>query len=257
MMKGALRPLRGLLDVVLPPRCMACGALVSAPGLFCPDCWASLGFLDGPACVQCGLPFESPADGHAEGHNNTADGGLKCGACLADPPAFARARAVWRYDGAARATIVAFKHGDRPEQARHLAPALARAVAGLLDVADLVVVPVPLHRGRIWRRGYNQAALLARALARLVRRPVVLDALLRVRATPPQQGLDRAARRANVRRAFAVNPSRTVHVRGRTVLLVDDVMTTGATLDACATALLKAGAREVRVATLARVVLAA
>ena len=188
-MRGALRPLRGLLDVVLPPRCMACGALVSAPGLFCSECWASLGFLDGPACVQCGLPFESPSQGHAEGDGSPEDGGLKCGACLANPPAFARARAVWRYDGAARAAIVAFKHGDRPEQARHLAPALARAVAGLLDVPDLMVVPVPLHPVRIWRRGYNQAALLARALARLVRRPVVLDALLRLRATRHSRGL--------------------------------------------------------------------
>ena len=175
-----------------------------------------------------------------------------CGACAARAPAFDRARAVFRYDAASRGLILRFKHGDRTGSAPHFARWLARAGAELLEDAD-VLVPVPLHRWRLFARRYNQAALLARALGRLAHRPVLPDALRRLRPTAPLGGKSAVERAAELAGAFAVRASRAGRIAGRRVLLIDDVLTSGATAHACADALLAAGASSVDVLAAARV----
>jgi ComF family protein len=243
--RAALRAARGAaLDLLLPPRCLGCGALVDQTGALCPTCWSGLSFIAAPQCDRCGLPFAFAVAERA-----------RCAACLADPPPFARARAVLVYDDASRRLILGFKHADRTEAAPAFGRWLARAGAPLLADADLVA-PVPLHRWRLFRRRYNQAALLAHAVGRVAQRPVVADLIVRRRATPTQGGRGRRGRVRNVSGAFALAPRRAAQARGRRVLLIDDVHTTGATLAECARVLLRAGAAAVDVLTLARVTLA-
>ncbi len=232
------------LDLLLPPRCLACGVMVEKNGLLCPTCWSRLGFIAPPLCDSCGLPF---AFAVAER--------TRCAACVAEPPPFDRARAALVYDDASRRLILGFKHADRTEAAPAFARWLARAGAPLLDDAE-VIVPVPLHRWRLLRRRYNQAALLAVAVGRLARRPVIPDLLVRRRSTPSQGGLGRKGRARNVAGAFALRPGRADRIRGRRVLLIDDVHTTGATVGECVRALRRSGAAAVDVLTLARVTLA-
>jgi ComF family protein len=172
---------------------------------------------------------------------------------LANPPAYGRARAVMRYDDNSRRLILAFKHADRLDMGPSLAAWSARAGAELLESADLIA-PVPLHRFRLWRRRYNQAAVLAMALSNVAGRPVLIDLLRRVRSTPSQAGLSASQRRRNVQGAFAVRASRAAGLKAKRVLLIDDVMTTGATVESCARALLAAGAAQVDILTIARVV---
>ena len=230
----------GAVDVVLPPSCLLCGAPVGDSGALCPDCWNRVSFIGRPCCARCGLPFDIEAAPDAV-----------CGDCARTPPAYDRARAAFRYEGAGRELILAFKMADRSWVAPRLAAWLHRAAAPLLPDADLVV-PVPLHRWRLLARRFNQAAVLAGLLARETEALAAPDLLVRTRRTPPQTRLSRAARRRNVRGAFAVRPSRAHLVAERSVLLVDDVLTTGATVSACARALRKAGCVRVDVATLAR-----
>ncbi|NNG02674.1 MAG: ComF family protein [Inquilinus sp.] len=233
---------RAGLDAVLPPRCLSCGAVVGGDGALCPPCWTRLAFVGPPHCVCCGLPF--PYDAGEE---------LRCGACIRRRPAFDRARAALVYDGASRPLLLGFKHGDETHAAAPFARWMAGAAGSLLTGADLLV-PVPLHRWRLFRRRYNQAALLAHALGRGAGRPVATDLLIRRRRTPSQGGLGRVGRAANVRGAFAVPQAVRARIAGRRLLLVDDVMTTGATVEACARALRRAGAAHVDVIVLARVV---
>jgi len=239
---------RTLLDLVLPPRCLRCGALVAESGALCGDCFSAATFITAPLCARCGAPFGDAwddTDGVAGNH------ALVCRVCRRHPPAYNRARAVLVYDDHSRALLLAFKHGDRTDAAGPLGAWMARAGAPLLATTDLIV-PVPLHRWRLWRRRYNQAALLARALAQASGRPWNPMALARPRATPSQGGRGRADRKTNVRGAFHVTcPER---VSGQRVLLVDDVLTTGATVEECARVLRRAGASTVDVLTLARVV---
>jgi ComF family protein len=245
-MSGAVELLRGLprlaLNAVLPPRCLACGALVEETGALCAPCWSAVEFLAPPFCACCGLPFEFDLGPEA-----------LCGACAGAPPPFARARAVMRYTEASRRLVLGFKHGDRTEGAPAFGGWLARAGAELIAEADLIA-PVPLHRWRLLARRYNQAALLAHALGRASGLPVVSDLLLRRRFTPSQARMSPDARRRNVAGAFAVKPARAARLAGARVLLIDDVMTTGATVSACARTLRRGRAAAVSVLVLARVV---
>ena len=231
-----------LLDLVLPPLCLSCRKPVARQGGLCADCWGALHFLTDPACLRCGQPF---AEQRQEG--------LVCGACLADPPPFDRARAAFRYDDASKGLVLSFKHADRPGLARYLAPWMARAAGPMLADADLIV-PVPLHRWRLLHRRYNQAALLAMALAKRSGVPCMPDLLRRARRTPPQGTLGRDARARNVKGAIRLGKA-IDFVKEKRILLVDDVLTTGATLGECVRSLREAGAARVDVVTLARVVL--
>jgi len=240
--------LQRVLDLVLPPRCLGCGDLVEVQGTLCAPCWSAITFVSEPLCRRCGQPFAFDSEENAA-HAGAA--GYDCGACLAEPPVFGRARAVMRYDDASRPLLLGFKHGDRTEAAGPFAAWMARSGAELLAEAELVA-PVPLHWRRLIARRYNQAALLSQALARRGGLTAVPDLLRRRRATPSQGRLSRAERQRNVAGAFAVNPAREELLAGRRLLLVDDVMTTGATVSACARAALKAGAAGVDVLVLAR-----
>ena len=238
---GLKRAGRAVLDLVYPPLCIGCRAAVAEPGALCAACWQNIRFLDGPVCAVCGLPFEFDPGGDT-----------LCAGCHARPPAFDRARAIMRYDEASRGPILALKHGDRLDLSPAFARWLDRGGRALLDEADLLV-PVPLHPGRLWRRRYNQSAELARAVGRLSGKPCDVLALVRSRATPSQGAMRSAkARRRNMLGAFRVRHKSAIAARN--VLLVDDVLTTGATADACARALKRAGAAKVLVLALARVV---
>jgi len=228
------------LNALLPPRCLSCGGAVDRQGGLCPACWTALTFIAPPACVCCGLPFAYAV----EGEN-------LCGACVAAPPRYARARSVVVYDDASRPLVLGFKHGDRTHAAKPFGVWLARAGADLLTDADLLA-PVPLHRWRLFTRRYNQAALLAQETGRQAGVAVVPDLLVRRRRTRSQGGLDRNGRQRNVAGAFTLR--REGSVAGKRVVLVDDVLTTGATVGECAKVLLRAGAARVDVLTLARVV---
>ncbi len=231
-----------MLDALLPPQCLSCGAIVEGPGLLCPTCWDGMVFLSPPYCGACGLPFEyDPGEG------------VLCGACCRQRPVYQRARAVMAYDAHSRRLVLAFKHGDRTDAAPAFGRWLMRAGSDLIADADLVA-PVPLHWTRLFTRRFNQAALLAQALRRHGGPPVALDLLIRRRRTPSQGGLGPAPRRRNVRGAFALRSSLAREIKGKRVLLIDDVLTTGATVSACARTLLKSGAGAVDVLTLARVI---
>jgi len=231
---------RGVLDLIFPPRTLDGAAAQGAGGLSA-EAWSKIAFIDGPVCDGCGLPFEFDQGP-----------GVRCAACTARPRAFDRARAACLYDETSREPILMLKHGDRTELAPLLARWLSRAAHDLLAEAE-VIAPVPLHRGRLLRRKFNQAAEIARPLARLRGVAYRPDALVRVRATESQGGKSGGGRRRNVAAAFAVPASRAAQVAGRRVLLVDDVLTTGATLEGCARALKAAGAARVDVAVVARV----
>jgi ComF family protein len=231
---------RGLVDLLFPRLCMSCRMPVSAQGL-CAACWSGIAFLDGPGCSCCGLPFAV----ELEGENF-------CAACIARKPAFDTARAILAYDDKSRGAILALKHADRLDLVPGFARWLGRTGRASLSDCDLIV-PVPLHRWRLWQRRYNQSAELARWLAAnsgLAADPFVL---VRSRSTPSQGAMASAkARRRNVQRAFRVpDPAR---VAGKRILLLDDVLTTGATAESCARALKRAGATRVHVLALARVV---
>lgn len=230
-------PVRAVIDAVLPPRCPGCGSIVDGDDRFCAGCFGELQFLGPPQCACCGVPL--PHDG---------DAAAQCGACLAEPPPFATARAPLAYGRPARQVVLALKHGRRLHLARLMARAMLRVAGPLPD--DAVIVPVPSHRWRLWQRGFNQAAEIARHLARQSGRPLLVDALERRKPTASTKGLTRKQRAANVAGAFQV--ARKADVQGRAVVLVDDVMTTGATVAACAKQLRRAGARHVAVLTYTR-----
>jgi ComF family protein len=240
---GALRkPFRRLLDVALPPLCPACREPVGDAGGLCAGCWGKLGFITRPYCERLGIPFAyDPGPG------------ILSMQAIADPPAYARARAVVRYDDVARALVHALKYGDRLDLAPTLGRWMASAGHELLAEAD-ALVPVPLHWRRLWARRFNQSAALATAISQVSAVPVAATALKRVKATRQQVGLSRTERAQNVQGAFRVPPAARAEVAGRRLVLVDDVLTSGATLDACARALLGRGAAQVDVLVFARVV---
>ncbi len=235
-----------ILDILLPARCISCAALVAENGTVCSVCWNKLTFITDPVCRMCGLPFDFKIEGEA-----------LCGACTARPPKFTRARAALCYDEHTHPLITHFKYHDRLHYKNLLATWMLQAGEALLKQADMLV-PVPLHRIRLFQRRYNQSAILAYALQNMWRArsgmtlPVRTDILIRSKHTPPQATLTRIQRRKNVRGAFITSPAKKHMLENKRILLIDDVMTTHATADACAAALRRAGAEEVMVLTLAR-----
>ena len=234
--------LRFALDFALPPLCPACRGVVGHTGGLCAVCWSKLSFIARPYCERLGTPF-----GYDPGP------GVLSTEAVTDPPAFGRARAAVRYDDIASALVHALKYGDRLDLAPTMGRWMAQAGRELTEGAD-ALVPVPLHWRRLWARRFNQAATLARATSQASGVPVLDDALKRVRATPQQVGLNRADRSTNMQGAFAVPEARQAAVAGRRLVLVDDVLTSGATVDTCTRALLRAGAAAVDVLVFARVV---
>jgi len=235
----ALRPLlSSALDLIFPPQLLDGGEGAQSIGLSALG-WSKVAFIEPPLCDGCGVPFEY-------------DIRSRCAACLARPRAFDRARAACLYDEASRDLILQFKHADRTDLAPLFRAWISRAAPDLLADAD-AVVPVPLHRGRLFRRRYNQAAEIARPLARRHGLAYLPDVLQRTRAGESQGGKSGSARRRNVAGLFAVPESRRAKVEGRRILVIDDVMTTGATGEACARALRAAGACTVDFAVIARV----
>lgn len=229
------------LDLLLPPRCVACEEPVLRQGMLCGSCFGAMTFITAPFCDQCGLPFASDAQAS-----------VRCESCVGNSLAFGKSRAGFVYDDGVKRLLLPLKHGDRPTLARALAPHLARAGADLLAQSPLLV-PVPLHRLRLLRRRYNQAALLAQSVGRITGCPVIPDLLRRVRATQSLDDRSPEERRAILAGAIVVRRRRLAALAGRRVVLIDDVMTTGATADACATALMEAGAARVDVLIVARV----
>lgn len=230
-----------VLDIALPTLCVACREPVSGEGV-CAACWAKLSFIAPPLCERLGIPFVyDPGPG------------ILSMEAIAAPPAYHRARAAVRYDDVARSLVHGLKYQDRTDLAPTLGRWMARAGKDVLDGAD-IIVPVPLHWRRGWSRRYNQSGALAGVIGQACGLPVNGTALKRVRSTQQQVGLSRTERARNVQGAFAVATERKSDIRDRRVVLVDDVLTSGATVDACARALLRAKASSVDVLVFARVV---
>lgn len=226
-----------LVDFALPPRCGGCGDIIDEVDGFCAPCWSSIEWLGNAGCTRCGIPLEG------------TDAEL-CGRCIAAPSPLDRMRAAVAYGDLSRLIALKLKYGRKVALARTMARFMAplRADAGL----PALIVPVPLHRRRLWSRGFNQSALVARDLARRWEIPVAPRLLRRTRSTPPLKGLNYQQRRRTVAGAFAVDPA--ARLDGRAVILIDDVMTSGATAEACALSLRKAGAARIELISWARVV---
>ena len=232
--------LRAALDLALPRLCAVCREPVESEGL-CPACWSKLSFISRPYCERLGIPFVyDPGPG------------ILSMEAIADPPAYQRARAAVRFDEISRALVHALKYGDRLDLAPMMGRWLTQAGRELLAEAD-ALVPVPLHWRRHWARRFNQSAILAAAVAKGSGVPIAADALRRVKPTTQQVGLSRTQRAANIQGAFRVPPNGKAEVVGRRLVLIDDVLTSGATVEGCAKALLRAGARNVDVLVFARV----
>ena len=234
-----LQALAPLIDAVYPPRCPLCAGMLAGEQGLCAACWRDLAFPGEPACALCSLPLRA----------GRVNDGL-CQPCEQEAPLHQGVMAATVYNRASRQLVLAFKHGGRIA----LAPMLARLMAARLSVGGegWRIVPVPLHRWRLWQRGYNQSALLAGELARLTGGELLVDGLIRHRRTPPLATLGRQERAAVMAGAIALHPRRAERVKGARILLVDDVLTSGATTNACLAALQAAGAREVRIACFAR-----
>tara|TARA_E500000305_G_scaffold100882_1_gene94127 strand:+ start:73 stop:813 length:741 start_codon:yes stop_codon:yes gene_type:complete len=239
--RPALHLGRRLFDLVLPPRCKKCGALVTDDDGLCAECWSGLSFLGPPWCTCCGLPFDYDVGA-----------GAVCGACVAAPPVFSTARSALAYDDASRELILRFKHGGDETLSRLFARWMMLVGEGLMEEPSLIV-PVPLHPWRRIRRRFNQSALLAADLARLTGLQSDPLSLIRVKRTPSQGGLGKAARKVNVQGAFTIDPDRRTRIVGQSILLIDDVWTSGATAEACIRACRKAGSGPVSLLTVARV----
>ena len=233
------RGAQAFLDLGIPPLCPLCREEVLEDFTLCPNCWEKISFVAHPLCDTCGRSLDlSPTPLST------------CGACLKDPPPFSKTRAAFHYAPYSKTLILRFKHGD----ATHLAPLLAQWMARDTSYFEGIegIIPVPLHWRRLWKRGFNQSLLLARSLSDLTQKPLWTGILRRHRATPSQGLLPRARRMDNVKGAFSVAEKQSQRIHGKSLLLVDDVMASGATLKACTKALLTAGAKEVRVSVACR-----
>ncbi|MHA1540369.1 MAG: ComF family protein [Alphaproteobacteria bacterium] len=234
--------LNRFVDMLLPPRCFSCGTFVVEHHSVCGECFEKIHFIAAPLCEICGLPFSYDVEDETI-----------CGACAQKRPLFEKGRSIVRYDDGSKKIILSFKHGDVVD----LVPAFVGWIVGhqkefVMD-ADLLV-PVPIHRWRLLKRRYNQAALVSNALGRRLEKESFPDLMRRIKNTPPQEHKSIISREDNVRGAFVVHSKYLETVRGKRILLIDDVFTTGATITSCTKVLLKAGASSVSVLTLARVV---
>jgi ComF family protein len=227
---------RAILDFALPPRCAACGTIVGELHSFCSDCWTKVEFLGNGGCASCGLPLQATEQ-------------ESCARCLAQPPRIARTRAAVAYDDISRSLAIRLKYGRKVAVARMMARYMAPLVSA---EGERLLVPVPLHRTRLWSRGFNQSSLVARELSRRLNVPEDAMMLRRVRRTPPLKGMSPLQRRKAVSGAFQVRDK--AAVAGKTIILVDDVLTTGSTAEACARVLGRAGAARVELVSWARVV---
>ena len=228
-----------ILDFALPERCPSCGVISTDGSNFCLDCWLKLRFLNRPWCAACALPFDF----------EQAEGAV-CGQCLAQPPLHDGIRAAVAYDQTSRRIALRLKYGGKIGLAKLVARQLVRHLPE--DRSDIIVVPVPLHWSRLWSRSFNQSALIAQELARLGGMEYSPDLLLRTKRTPSLRGLSSKDRRKTVGKAFRINPSRSKRIEAARILLVDDVLTTGATSDGCVKVLKKSGASWVQLFCWAR-----
>lgn len=234
-----LKILNAAIDLLLPPRCIATGEIVDAQGMVSASVWPQLQFIEAPYCKTCGIPFSFEIANDA-----------LCASCIESEPVFDQSRSAVVYNDASRQMILSFKYGDRLHAIHTFVPWMMRVGTVMIEAAD-IIIPVPLHNRRLRERRFNQSALLAQEIAKRGNRTYAPDILARTRHTPPQQGLNRKERGQNVRGAFTVQKPEVI--KGKTVLLVDDVYTSGATLNECARILKAADANIVNVLTIARV----
>ena len=231
--------LRPVVDLVYPPRCPLCGEAVVDQGGLCIECWSGIERPGEPCCSACNAVV--------------GNGKLRCLACEIDPPRHSGIHAATIYNEASRKLILSFKHGGKIALAGLLGRMMGQALPDI-GASKPLLVPVPLHRWRLWRRGYNQAALLAHELEKSGKGELLVDALVRWKRTPTLGGLGRSARREALSGAIELKPSARTAIAGRNVILVDDVLTSGATSEVCVAALLDGGAERVRIVCFARVI---
>lgn len=234
-----------IIDIVLPARCIVTGAVVDQQGMMSPEAWGELNFIAEPQCQRCGFPFDFD-DGSAK------EGNI-CAACHKTPPSYAYARSALVYDDVSRHIILGFKHGDQTHAVASFMPWLLRAGDEILAQSDYLV-PVPLHRWRMVRRRYNQAGIITQFLSKETKIPAFLGLIERSRATVTQGHLNVAERQRNIKNAFIISDAYKDKIKNKNICLIDDVFTTGATVNECTKILLKAGAASVNILTLARVV---
>jgi ComF family protein len=236
------RSLKILLDATFPAGCINCSESTNTPGSLCASCWPAMTFLSDPCCYTCGYPFE-----YDSGQ------GSQCGVCLQSAPQFTQARSVLEYNKHSREMVLGFKHADKTDRCPAFASWMYRAAPDLVRKAD-IICPVPLHPLRLMKRRFNQSALLAIELAKLSSQKVAPDLLTRTRHTQSQGTLSVLGRHKNVRGVFQVTSKKVPSIKNAHILLIDDVFTTGATVNACSKCLLTAGAARVDVLTFCRVV---
>jgi ComF family protein len=230
------------VDFLLPPRCLLCYERTTDPHNVCAGCWQGLTFISKPLCITCGLPFDFGIEDE-----------LSCAPCLDHPPSFEKMRSAVAYNDTSRHLVLSFKHGDMLQTAKLLSRWMLNAGRDLVDQAD-VIIPVPLHRLRLMWRQYNQAAILTNEIAKLSGKPRHNEILIRTRYTPSQGKKTYKERVKNVKSAIQLNKKYLDHLKGKKVLLIDDVYTTGATIEECCRILKSGGAQSVNVLTFARVV---
>lgn len=230
------------LNTILPPRCVLSGDMVDQQGMISPQSWAQLDFIHDPLCQSCGAPF-----------GYEVQQGAHCASCIDYPPPFDSARAALKYNDASRNLVLGFKHADKTHGALAFVPWLKTAGRDMLSSAD-ALIPVPLHRWRLLKRRYNQSAIIGHYLSKDTKIPMLHDALIRTRYTPVQGHMSHDERRKNVRKAFIANPVHEDDIKDKTLVLIDDVYTTGSTVKECTKALRKAGAKKIHILTLTRTV---
>ncbi len=246
MIKPAIKYIKPFIshvaNIIFPPQCMICSAHVSENGSLCFSCWDKVKFIGNPQCKTCGHPFELDISSD-----------FVCGQCVEEVPLYTKARAVFHYDENTSPLITSFKYGDRTHTAKYYANWMVRAGSTVIDECD-IITSVPLHSLRLIKRKYNQSALLANIIGKISKKSANNNLIKRVKNTPPQASLTFNQRQENVRGAFSISKKNASLIKGKNILLIDDVMTTGSTIKACTKILLKAGANKVNVLTLARTV---